>query len=285
VAHRIAKTEDIAAALLRLAGEDLTKARRAFTGDKTGEARIHSTRQHLKRVRTLLRVFEAAPSEHAKAARHSLTAIARMLASARDADVAAESARELTATAPRAVELGFDRVVAVLEEEAAHAHRHKVPPAEVDQRLADLAEEVAALSKDAWDGQALLETAIERAYRRGRRWMHRARESQATPDLHSWRKSVKDLWHLLSLARRRISRKGQVAEPVVERLANLLGLDHDHAVLAERLALSPTGDLSLMAQLALIGDRRREVEAESFELGDGIYGESPKEFVQGLDLG
>ena len=112
--------------------------------------------------------------------------------------------------------------------------------------------------------------------------MRRARLSLATPDLHSWRKNVKDLWHLVALAERRISRKGQRLAPVLDRLANLLGLDHDHAVLADRLALSPTGDLSLMAQLALVADRRRELEAEAFELGEEVYGEPPTAFVRGL---
>ena len=284
VPHDIAKNADIPVSLLRLAGDDLAAARRELAGGKAREARIHSTRQHLKRVRTLLRVFEAAPSERARAARRSLTTIARMLAGARDADVAAASARELAAATPRAVELGFARVVTVLEQEAARAHREEAPPAEVDRLLAELAADVAALAGDPWDGRALLDKGLERAYRRGRRWMRRARLSLATSELHSWRKNVKDLWHLLSLADRHISHKGQGVEPVLERLANLLGLDHDHAVLAERLALSPTGDPALMAQLALIADRRRELEAEAFELGDGIYGESPKDFVNGLLL-
>ena len=285
VPHHIQKGEDLAAALLRLAGDDLAAARRELAGGKAREARIHSVRQHLKRVRTLLRVLEAGPGEGARAARQSLTTIARMLAGARDADVAVASARELAAATPRAAELGFDRMVATLEQDAARAHRENAAPAEVDRLLAELAADVAALPGDPVDGKALLDDGFAQAYRRGRRWMRRARASLATPELHSWRKNVKDLWHLLSLAHRRVSHKGQKMEPVLERLADLLGLDHDHAVLAERLALSPAGDLALMEQLALIADRRRELEAEAFELGDGVYSDSPKDFVRGLALG
>ena len=284
VPDHIDKDEDIAAALLRLAGGELAAAQGDLAGQAAHEKRVHSVRQHLKRVRTLLRVLEGASGERARTVRRSLTAIAHTLAGARDADVAAASARELAATAPRAAELGFDRVVAVLEQEAVRAHREKVPFAEVDRMLAKLRSEVAGLAGELFDGKALLDRGIERAYRRGRKWMHRAHVSLGTPELHDWRKHVKDLWHLLSLARQRIGRKGQKVEPVVERLSNLLGLDHDHAVLAERLALSPTGDLALMAQLALIADRRRELEAEAFALGDDIYGESPKDFVRGLAL-
>ena len=112
VPDHIDKDEDIAAALLRLAGDDLAAARRELTGEAARAKRVHGVRQRLKRVRTLLRVFEAGPGERARAARQSLTGIARMLAGARDADVAAASARELAATTPRAAELGFDRIVA-----------------------------------------------------------------------------------------------------------------------------------------------------------------------------
>jgi CHAD domain-containing protein len=284
VPGHIDKYEDVAAALKRLAGDDLAAARRELTGGRAREARIHSARQRLKRVRTVLRVLEAAPGEATRVTRRSLTAIARMLAGARDADVVAASARELAAATPRAAELGFDRVVTMLEEEATRAHQEKPPVGDVDRLLAALAADIAALKDGSLDGQSLLDTGFARAYRRGRRWMRRARANLGTPELHSWRKNVKDLWHLVWLAQARISRKGQKLEPVLERLASLLGLDHDHAVLAEKLALSPTGDLALMAQLELIADRRRELEAEAFELGGSVYGESPRAFVRDLQL-
>ena len=284
VPDHIAKDEDIAAALLRLAGDDLAAARRELAGGGPHEERVHGVRQHLKRARTVLRLLEAAPSERARAVRRSLTAVARMLAGARDADVVAASARELATATPRAAELGFERIAAALEQEAIRAHQEKIPLAEVDRRLAALADAVAELAGDPFDGASLLDKGLERTYRRGRRWMGRARTSLATPELHNWRKHVKDLWHLVWMARKRVGRKGQKLEPVLERLASLLGLDHDHAVLAEKLALSPTGDLSLMAQLALIADRRRELEAEAFELGDAVYGETPKAFVRSLTL-
>ena len=281
----IQKDEDIAAALLRLAGDDLAAARRELTGTGPREARIHGVRQRLKRVRTLLRVFEAGAGEGARAARRSLTAIARMLAGARDADVAAASARELAAATPRAAELGFDRVVAMLEQEAARAHREKTPLAEVDRLLHRAGCRRGGAGRTSpWTAARCSTKASSGPIAAGAAGCARRMSAWRRADLHIWRKNVKDLWHLLSLAQQRISRKGQKLEPVLERLGDLLGLDHDHAVLAEKLALSPTGDLALMAQLALIADRRRELEAEAFELGADVYAESPKAFVRGLQL-
>jgi CHAD domain-containing protein len=284
VPHAIEKDEDIAAALLRVAAADLAMARTELSATCPPPACIHGIRQRLKRVRTLLRVFEAAPMTSARPVRRLLTALARTLAEARDADVAVASAREIAAATPRAAELGFDRVVAVLEREAFRAHRERIPLAEIDRQLGLLANELTALSEESFDGLALLNHGFERSYRRGRRWMRRSRSSLGTPELHGWRKSVKDLWHLLGLSSERIANKGQKLAPVLGRLGDVLGLDHDHAVLAEKLALSPRGDPALMAQLGLIADRRRALEAEAFELGDAIYGESPASFTRGLFL-
>jgi CHAD domain-containing protein len=284
VPHRIEKDEEIGAALLRLAGDDLAAARRDLNGAGAREQRVHRVRQRLKRVRTLLRVIEPGLGERAAEARESLNAVARMLAGARDADVAAASARGLAAATPRAAELGLDRVVEALDREAALAHHEKTPIGEVGRRLGRLIADVAALGTEPFDGGKLLEDALERVYRQGRKSMERAHSSLATPDLHRWRKKVKDLWHLLRLARKRLSQKGRKAAPLLERLGDLLGLDHDHAMLAEKLALSPTGDPALMSQLSLIADKRRELEAEAFELGERIYGEPTRAFARTLHM-
>ena len=106
--------------------------------------------------------------------------------------------------------------------------------------------------------------------------MRLAASSLATPDLHSWRKAVKDLWYLLRLGRRRLPKRAAGMAAKLGRLGETLGLDHDHAMLAERLALSPTGDPALMRQLSLIARERRWLKSESFALGAGIYKRKPK---------
>ncbi len=284
MSHRIEKREDIGLALLRLAHDDLAAARRDLHHGGPREERIHRVRQRLKRVRTLLTVLKPGLGQHAVAAKQALTAVARMLAGARDADVAAASARDLAASTPQAEELGLDRVVATLDREAAHAHREKTPIAEIRSRLRLLTDAVASFEAHSIDGHSLLERALKHTYRQGRDCMQSARSSLATPDLHRWRKHVKHLWHLLRLSRKRIGKEGQAMAPMLERLGDLLGLDHDHAMLAEKLALSPTGDLALMSQLSLVADRRRKLEAEAFELGERIYRESNKAFAKALKL-
>jgi CHAD domain-containing protein len=278
LARRIGKNEDVAEALLRLICDDLVAAQRELRGRGRREERIHRVRQRLKRARSLLRVLTPAAGDRARTARHSLTEAARLLAGARDADVAVASARGLAAETVNE-DIGLDRVVRALDREAAKAHRQAAPIGEVSRRLAAVIADVSTFGPD-FDGSALLERALLKAYRKGRKGMRRSKRSPATSYLHEWRKQTKHFWHLTQAARKRLPRRiGKLARHL-DHISDILGLDHDHAVLAERLALSPTGDLSLMRQLALIAKSRRAFEAEAFELGSWIYRDRPKAFAR-----
>jgi hypothetical protein len=213
-----------------------------------------------------------------------VAATARLLARARDADVAAASARAFAAaTAAMKEDIGFDRVVEALDREAAATHQQKTPLGEVKRRLTAIATTVSTFGTD-FNGRGSLDAALKRAYRRGQRTMRRAETSLATPDLHRWRIEVKHFWHLIRLARQRLPGSARRLAPRLERLGELLGLDHDHAMLAERLALSPTGDPSLMRQLSVIAEQRRALEAMAFELGASIYRRKPRAFARRIHL-
>jgi CHAD domain-containing protein len=282
MAHQIHSSENIAKALLRLLRRDLTAARRELNGAGSREQRIHRVRQRLKRSRTLLRVLEPAFGERAVTLRRRLAEAARILAGARDADVAAASAREL-ASAEGGEEAGFSRVAVALDAEAALAHRERTPLRNVADRFREAIAEVETFTPD-FDGRAILAAALRRAYARGRQAMTKAELTLSTPDLHRWRKSVKDLWHLIRLARKRLPARIVKTGPRLDRLGEALGYGNDAALLAEKLALSPTGDPSLMRQLALIARRRNALEAEAFSLGGELYRRKPKAFARRLEL-
>ncbi len=275
--HRIGRREDIAAALLRLVLEDIAKASHELHARGPREARVHRVRQRLKRVRTLLRVVKPVLGDKAADARRALAGAARLLAAARDADAAAASARELRAATAAGREAGLDRVVEEFALKAVEAHRSATPVGEVSERLMRVAADLAVVPTDL-DGADLLGDALVRSYRRGRRAMRRARSSLATPDLHRWRKAVKDLWYLLRLSRKRLPRSSRKLAAELHRLGEKLGLDHDHAMLAERLALRPAGDPALMRQLGIIAEERRGLEGQAFTIGAAVYRRKPKHF-------
>lgn len=178
---------------------------------------------------------------------------------------------------------GFDRVAAALDQEAAHAHHERVPIGDVNKRFA-AALATATTFVPEFDGRELMAAALVKAYAKGQGAMASARTTLSTPDLHRWRKAVKGYWHLVRLARTRLPKRITETAADLDRLGEALGLGNDHALLAEKLALSPTGDPALMRQLALIAKRRNALEAEAFALGDRIYATKPKAFARKLKL-
>ena len=283
MAQRIGRHEAVGKALSRLVADDLAATQEELGGNSSAEERIHHARQRLKRLRTLLRVVRPALPGEVAAATRALSAVARLLAEPRDADVAAASARGLREIAAPGEDAGLDRVVAELDRKAEAAHRHAAPLRYATERLAAAEAELGRLPRGL-DGIALFERALARSYRRGWRAMRQARSSLATPDLHRWRKAVKDYWNLVRLCRKRLPRRVQSSAADLGRLSDLLGLDHDHAVLAERLALSPEPDPGLMRHLSLIARERRRLEDEAFRLGAQLYRRRPRKQARRLQM-
>ena len=280
MAHRIKRHEAIADGLRRLIRQDLDRARHDLHGHEPRAERIHRIRQRLKRVRSMLAVLEPALGAEAADARRAVAAAARLLAGARDADAAAASARELRASPGATPEAGLDRIVASLTAAAEEAHHRAPPVEEVRDRLAAVEHGLADAPGKLGDDKDMLAEALRRSYRKGRRAMMKSEATLSTPDLHRWRKWVKDLGHLLALARKRLPGGLEHERENLRRLGELLGQDHDHAILAEKLALSPEGDPALMRQLAVIARERRRLEREAFALGANLYGPKVKRFVK-----
>ena len=121
---------------------------------------------------------------------------------------------------------------------------------------------------------------LEDSFRRGRKALRSARRQPSVENLHEWRKRVKDLLYQLRLL---AAAWPSVIEAYAEqshRLADLLGDDHDLAVLLSVMgedtgpgeeAPPPTKPLVTLAER-----RRRDLQAEAWLLGERLYGEAPK---------
>jgi CHAD domain-containing protein len=130
---------------------------------------------------------------------------------------------------------------------------------------------------DAWavpasDHRALL-AGLDRSYRRGRRAFARAERRPSDQQLHEWRKRAKDLRYQQQLLRPAFDEQLKAQAAAAKALSDLLGDDHDLAVLAGRLESDDGG---------VIATRREELQAEAFRLGRRVYAEPPKRFHRRL---
>jgi CHAD domain-containing protein len=112
---------------------------------------------------------------------------------------------------------------------------------------------------------------LRRTYRRARRAYAGAVREPTIEKRHEWRKQAKYLRYQLEVLRP--LRPKSLDELVIqaEKLGELLGDDHDLAVLRQTLPVDA-------ALLATIDRRRDELLQESYKLAERFFRDSPKEF-------
>ncbi|HET7202711.1 MAG TPA: CHAD domain-containing protein [Steroidobacteraceae bacterium] len=232
-------------------------------------ADVHITRKRIKRARAALALLRPALDEQDfDACDRSLRDAGRSLATARDATVIARTyarMRARTATASPHPEPGTVRTRTAdgspqgQTVSATVAHRHLVAAV---RRLGR-----APLTARGW---APLGSGVRAVYRRGRR--RRPRESHPTTEaLHAWRRHAKRYWHVLELFEGVNPQRIAPAVADARRLSDLLGEEHDLALLAERLHGRRRGVDE--AVLATVADRRARLTRRALKLGAKVYDE------------
>ncbi len=289
-----------------------------------GEKAVHETRKALKRLRALIRLLEHELGEHAHARENAaLREIAQQLAAARDAQVMLSTLDALIARHPQRLKRGGVRKLRkrLLAEHARTQRRTLGDPA----ARAELLGELSALRArvEAWklrdrDGLSLIEADLNRLYRQGRkRYTRLARGKRSgTNAMHQWRKRVKDLRYAAEMLQRRevkskAARGGkkrrrrkharalrdmqrlQLIAQRADRLGELLGEDHDLAVLAEHIRGARRRDRdrdhtwrlpprTRKTLLTLIARRRRKLRRQAMRDGQRLYRAKPSKFIRRL---
>ena len=241
---------------------------------------VHQARKNVKKSRAVLRLVR--PGLKTKVYRRenrTLRDAARTVAHVRDADVMVETVDALQERfAGRLPKPVFDRVRKALSRDADESRDQAGDDLGAD--LAVALDEVAArvgdwpLDDAGWD---VAVDGIDRAYRRGRKAFAVADADPTTETLHEWRKRVKDLWYHQRLLKPAWPAVLGAQADEAHELSDLLGDEHDLAVLADRLRDDPpTADADEI--LDLIEQRRDELRAHIGTLGRRVYAEKPKAF-------
>lgn len=288
MAGRLEVGEPVGAGLKRLLLADVAAARREVetAGDRAGDA-VHRARRHLKRARSLLRVFRPVIGDDYADRRDRLGEAADLLAPARDADAALTTARSLAARSDEP-----DRMAALLDRlagEAEAAHRAGVDLGRVAGILRRAEADAAGLPRVA-AGEKLLTAELVDAYRLGRRdWRDVGdgvvgrRRGEAL--LHDWRKRVKHRWHLTLVIGPFGPATSRALAADLDRLAEWLGDEHDLALLSAGLLDDPAragGRKAAERILEAALRRRRKLERRALELGQELYGAKTSRFEADL---
>jgi CHAD domain-containing protein len=247
-AINIAGDADPRGEIRRIALERIVSARKNLRKVTDGvDERIHGIRRDLKKLRALIRLLrKPLGKSRFKQEDHAFRDAGRLLAPFRDA-----AARVAVVEALRGKETGAISASAL---EAAHdevrsLYRKTVRKDDVRKAAkgADaLLEEAEKRLKD-WEleesGFGLLREGLAVMYAHARTGLARCLIHPTAPNFHDWRKCCKYLRYQIELLHPVSPREMKVAEDTLHKLTDLLGNDHDLAVLGETLESLSDGTL------------------------------------------
>ena len=273
----------------RIAHEQLRQSIRKLTeGTEDRDDDVHSARKSMKRMRGLVRLVRSELGGQGYALENATYRdAARRLAGLRDATVLVACLDDLVlwlgdTLAPQEY-AGFRAALARRRSDAYDVADGR------DRMIAEVAEALDAADKrvDDWrlrgGGWAAVADGLGRVYRRGRIEADEASWRPTVESLHQWRKRVKYLWYHTQVLAPLWPGPFAAWQLELDRLGDLLGDDHDLAVLADtaRAEAATTGpetgldECQLTALLGQISTRRHALQEEARILGLRIYAERP----------
>lgn len=249
---------------------------------------VHQVRKRCKKLRGLIRLvrpsFDKFQDENA-----FIRDSARGLSYVRDAQSIIDCLEKLTDESDQPIDPALckpvrDELIRRRGEIAKDEEGLNIKLAEFRDRMKEL-----RLRVDDWrvegKGWAAFEGGLKKTYRRGRKAMGEAYADRSPEAFHEWRKRAKYHWYHLRLLRNIWPEMMKVECAAADELGDLLGDDHDLAVLRQTLEQTPEnfGGREKVAELTeLIESRRWQLEAEARPLGELLYAEKPKRHVARL---
>lgn len=280
----IRKKEDYAEGLRRVAHEIAGLARsEAIEPTHDQEAAIHEVRKSCKRGRALVRLFRPHDEETYQIENACFRNAARKLSSLRDAAAMLECYDKMMNLAPAKLD---KRKFAPIRR-ALNDHREEKLSGSEEQRQAlnqfadsmnQACERIVAWEFSINDFSIVLDGFLK-TYRRGRKAMRKAETEPSVEHYHEWRKRVKYHRYHLHTIRKIWKPIMKSQRKQVNKLSNLLGDDHDIAILTGFIRDHLQGRLAPDALLAfddLASSQSNALRTEAHMLGARIYAEKPK---------
>lgn len=281
MAYRL-RLQDTPGSVRKVARQRIEKAVNALCVPESGYGEgVHQARKRFKEVRALLRLVRKPLGAEFKQESQRLRDLGRVLAQTRDAGAMLESWDLLAKGFPNVfAEADFRKVRQRLAVRARAEHAD----AGLGERIAQVIGQLHSITEDLenWplekQGFDLLRAGIRRTYADGCEELAKARLDRSAEQLHEWRKRVKDHWYQTQLLSPIWPSLMRLRSQSLKRLADMLGDDHDLAMMHQLLQTEPAlfGDETLRQRLArAIEQRRNELQKSAFELGEKLYLEPP----------
>jgi CHAD domain-containing protein len=256
----------------RILRAHLTAALTHLAGDRLSGTKVHAARKELKRARATLRLMrEVIDPDHFREEDATLRRVAQMLNDARDAEVMLRTFSRLRESIKDSdPQTDLEPLHKLLLQ-----GRRRATSDELGVRLNDIRAMLAQSKERTRDWSVandlgLLTQGMRRTYRKGRLCYRAASEPHTDEQLHAWRRQVKYCGYQLEAI-------GQVGRKMTKRLrrcrklADLLGSDHDLALLHKRVMDAPLDAGSALYLINAITRSRARLQRRAFAIGARLY--------------
>jgi CHAD domain-containing protein len=287
---RLGEGEPVSDGLRRVACGQLEMAIERLEGrtdEQLGTA-VHETRKSLKRLRATVRLArDELGDEVYRRENSAFREASRRLAGARDSRVLLETLDALTGRYLDGVPGRFQGFRRTLVGQHGAAQRQLREGAAVAEARSELRAARARVGDWHLEGEGLAAVApgFRRIYRRGRRAYRVVCGEPSTENLHELRKRTKDLWYAAQIVRPASPKKMRRIARRAHTLSNLIGEDHDLAILGQRAGERRdrfAGETAVGELVRLIEHRRDELRREAMEIGRRLFAKKPSKLVRPL---
>lgn len=260
------------------------------TANESPEKAIHEGRKSLKKLRGLIRLTRDSLGDKVyKTENKSYRDAGRLLAPYRDGKVRLDLVRSFPAEEDEAVQSALADLEGILQKKYDKLTKNHAPAKAAD-KARELIEKATKRIED-WPLRGrdfdLFRGGLSRVYRRGKRGLRKCLANPTVENLHDWRKRCKYMRFHLKLLSDAWPEMMVQTEDLFHDLTNLLGDDHDFAVLRETLA-SEDGQGLTSEQLQALNDaiesKQTVMIAQCWPLGRRLFAESTEDFVRRMEV-
>ena len=272
----------------RIALELLDDSREQLSdpGDKLEDA-VHTSRKNFKKMRALIRLIrDTLGKKTYKKENVFFRNLGRELAPVRDAHVLIDTLQDLKNYCTD--EWVVDNISVIRWEMEKTLNDKHLDDGEIEKRLENvrngLDESYQRIASWPEIPHAFnsLSNGLERVYRRGYNGFHKSYENPDTDTLHDWRKRVKYLWYHTRLTNIYWPVMLEPYGEELHHLADLLGDDHDLAILKQALLKEDipfTLREPVSRLLSCLNRRRQYLQEHAFIVAQRIYAHEPASFI------
>jgi CHAD domain-containing protein len=289
---RLGDGERVPDGVRRIAGGQLDMSIERLEGETDEDlgTAVHETRKSLKRLRATVRLARDELGDEAYRRENvAFRDAGRRLGGARDSKVLLETLDALTDRYPdEAPPERFERFKRTLVGQHGAAQRRLREGAAGAEVLGELRRSRARVRD--WplerEGLDALAPGFKRIYRRARRAYRTARQDPSTENLHELRKRAKYLWYAAQIVRCAAPKQMKRVARRAHELSDLIGEDHDLALLAQRAdeRRERFADETAADELTALVERRRdEIQREALDLARRLIRRKPRKIVRHLE--